>query len=87
MMRRILRLGLLLLIPAVLGGCPLRQVVLASGGNGGALAAVGGMLIGAALAHNFGLAASPAGVPIGGKVAVAAGLVICVPIGWILRDR
>ena len=82
-----LGMSLVGLAAVLLGGCPLRQVVLASGGNGGALVAVGGMLIGAALAHNFGLAASPAGVPIGGKVAVAAGLVICVPIGWILRDR
>ena len=83
----VLGMSLVGLAAILLGGCPLRQMVLAFGGNGGALVAVGGMLAGAALAHNFGLAASPAGVPIGGKVAVAAGLLVCLPIGWILRDR
>jgi hypothetical protein len=82
-----LGMSLVGLAAVLLGGCPLRQVVLASGGNGGALVAVGGMLIGAALAHNFDLAASPTGVPTGGKVAVTAGLAICLLIGWILRDR
>jgi YedE family putative selenium metabolism protein len=71
----------------LLGGCPLRQLVLASQGDGGAVAAVAGMFAGAAFAHNFSLAASPAGVPVGGKVAVAAGLVICLVVGWSLRER
>jgi YedE family putative selenium metabolism protein len=71
----------------LLGGCPLRQLVLASQGDGGAFAAVAGMFAGAAIAHNFSLAASPAGVPIGGKVAVAAGLALCLVVGWSLRER
>jgi len=71
----------------MLGGCPLRQLIMAAGGSGGALVAVGGMIVGAALAHNFQLAASPAGVPVGGKIAVAAGLAVCLPIGWIMREK
>jgi len=75
------------LAAVLLGGCPLRQLVLASGGHGEALVAVGGMLVGSALAHNFQLAATPAGVPAAGKVAVGAGLAICLLIGWILREK
>lgn len=44
----------------LLGGCPLRQVVLAGSGSSDAVMTVIGMFTGAALAHNFKLAASPA---------------------------
>jgi len=60
----------------LMGGCPLRQLVAAAEGNSDAAAAVLGMVFGAALAHNFGLAAGPAGVPPAGGVAVVAGLVV-----------
>jgi len=40
----------------LLGGCPLRQLILAAQGNGDSAVTVFGMLVGAALAHNFGLA-------------------------------
>jgi len=40
----------------LLGGCPLRQLILAGEGNGDSAVTVLGMLIGAAFAHNFGLA-------------------------------
>jgi hypothetical protein len=82
-----LGMSLVGLAAVLLGGCPLRQVVLAAGGSGGAFAAVGGMLCGAAVAHNFDLVASPAGVPIGGKLAVVAGLAVCLVIGWSLREK
>ena len=41
---------------ALLGGCPLRQLILAGEGNGDSAITVIGMLVGAAFAHNFGLA-------------------------------
>lgn len=82
-----LGMALVGLAAVLLGGCPLRQLVLASGGDGSAFLAVGGMLVGAAIAHNFDLAASAAGVPLGGKVAVGAGLLICLGIGWVLREQ
>ncbi|MBN2898829.1 MAG: YedE-related selenium metabolism membrane protein [Clostridia bacterium] len=53
----------------LLGGCPLRQLILAGEGSSDSAVAVAGMLVGAAFAHNFGLAASPNGVPANGKVA------------------
>ena len=70
----------------LLGGCPLRQLVLAAQGDGAAFCAIWGMFAGAAVAHNFELAASPAGVPVGGQVAVMAGLVTCLAVGWTLRE-
>ena len=40
----------------LLGGCPLRQLILAGEGNGDSAVTVIGMLVGAAFAHNFALA-------------------------------
>ena len=40
----------------LLGGCPLRQLILAGEGNGDSAVTVLGMIVGAAFAHNFGLA-------------------------------
>ena len=45
------------------------------------------MFAGAAVAHNFNLAATPTGVPPGGKIAVAAGLALCLVLGWSLREE
>ncbi|MCC8166399.1 MAG: YedE-related selenium metabolism membrane protein [Planctomycetes bacterium] len=66
----------------LLGGCPLRQVIMAGEGNADAGISVVGMLIGAAVAHNFGIAASPAGAPVNGQVAVVAGLVVLTAIAF-----
>lgn len=63
------------------GGCPLRQLVLMGEGNSDAALTVFGMAAGAAFMHNFGLAASPAGVPVNGKVAVILALMLLVVIG------
>ena len=42
----------------LLGGCPLRQLILAGSGNGDSAVTVFGMMAGAAISHNFGLAGS-----------------------------
>lgn len=68
----------------LLGGCPLRQLVAASEGNTDAAVTVFGMLVGAAFAHNFGLAASPKGLPPAGQLAVAAGLVTVLALAAVL---
>jgi YedE family putative selenium metabolism protein len=60
----------------LLGGCPLRQLVMAGEGNADAGVSVLGFLVAGAIAHNFGLAASPAGVPANGKIAVAIGFIV-----------
>lgn len=68
----------------LIAGCPLRQMISASEGNTDSAVTVFGIILGAAAAHNFGLAASPAGVPVNGQIAVAVGLVVVVTIGFAL---
>ncbi len=65
----------------LLGGCPLRQLVLASEGNVDSVVTVLGMLVGAAICHNFKLASSAEGPTPNGKVAVIIALVILVAVG------
>jgi YedE family putative selenium metabolism protein len=60
----------------LLGGCPLRQLVMAGEGNSDAGACVLGFLIAGATAHNFGISASPAGAPANGKIAVIIGFIV-----------
>ena len=70
----------------LLGGCPLRQLILAGEGNGDSAVTVFGMIVGAAFAHNFGLAGNAdamtdgvftaGGVPAAGRVAVILGLAV-----------
>lgn len=65
---------------ALLGGCPLRQLVLAGEGNTDSVITWVGLLVGAAFAHNFGLASSGDGPTDAGKVAVILGLVVVTAI-------
>ena len=66
----------------LLGGCPLRQLILAGSGNGDSGVTVLGLIVGAAFAHNFGLAGAAAsadaagGVGAKGRVAIIIGLVV-----------
>ena len=67
----------------LLGGCPLRQLVLSGEGNSDSAVTVLGLVVGAAFAHNFGLASSAA-VPTGaGKLAVVIGLAAVALIGCL----
>ena len=65
----------------LLGGCPLRQLILAGSGNGDSGIAVLGMTVGAAFCHNFGLASSADGPTANGKIAVIICLVVVAIIG------
>ena len=67
----------------LLGGCPLRQLILAGSGNSDSAVTVVGMMAGAAICHNFGLAASPAGPTLAGKIAVGIGLAVVTLIGFL----
>ncbi len=71
----------------LLGGCPLRQLILTGEGNSDAAITVTGFLFGAAVCHNFGLASSGAGPTLNGMIAVAAGFVILIIIGLFNRER
>lgn len=77
----------------LLGGCPLRQLILAGEGNGDSAVTVLGMIVGAAVAHNFGLAGNPdsvvdgvykvGGIGTHGMVAVVLGFVVLLAISLL----
>ena len=79
------------------GGCPGRQVFLSGEGDSDAFIFFAGMLTGAALAHNFLLASAPDALKDGaltvggpganGMIAVGVGLVVCLIIGFSMRER
>ncbi len=64
----------------LLGGCPLRQLVLSGEGNTDSAVAVLGLAFGAAFAHNFGLASSAKGATVNGQIAVVCGIVVVLLI-------
>lgn len=64
----------------LLGGCPLRQLVLSGEGNTDSAVAVLGLAAGAAFAHNFGLASSAKGATVNGQIAVVIGIVVVLVI-------
>lgn len=72
---------------ALAGGCPGRQLFMAGEGDGDAAVFVFGMIVGAAFAHNFGLASSPKGVGPHGIAAVVIGLAVCLFIGFTMRKK
>jgi len=66
---------------ALAGGCPGRQLFMAGEGNSDAGVFALGLIVGAAVAHNFGLASSPAGIGPHGVAAVIIGMALLVFIG------
>nr|MBU1329029.1 YedE-related selenium metabolism membrane protein [Candidatus Omnitrophota bacterium] len=69
------------------GGCPGRQLFLAGEGDGDAAVFVMGMIVGAGIAHNFGLASSATGVGPYGIPAVGIGFAVCLFIGLTMRKN
>ncbi len=67
---------------ALAGGCPGRQLFLSGEGDSDAALFALGMITGAAISHNFGLASSPDGIGPHGMAAVAIGLLVSVAIGF-----
>ncbi len=67
----------------LLGGCPLRQMILSAEGNIDSVVTFLGLLVGAAFAHNLGLASSGAGPTANGKVAVLIGLAVVLVVGFV----
>jgi len=67
----------------LLGGCPLRQLILSGEGNQDSAITVIGMIVGAACCHNFGLASSGEGPTANGMVAVCIGFAVCLVISLI----
>ena len=75
------------LAATLLGGCPLRQLILSGEGDTDAAATVLGLVVGAGFAHNFVLSSSPAGVSDWGPLAVIMGLAFCLAVGWFMREK
>ena len=81
------------------GGCPLRQLILAGQGSSDSAVTVLGMFFGAALCHNFGLAASgtalnaetqkvvAGAVPVNGKIACIICIVVCFVIAFTNKRK
>lgn len=65
----------------LLGGCPLRQLVLSGEGNTDSAVVVIGLMVGAAICHNFGLASSGEGPTAAGKIAVMLAILATAVIG------
>lgn len=72
---------------ALAGACPGRQLFLSGEGDSDAAVFTLGMLVGAACAHNFGLASSGAGPSANGPIAVIIGMVILLAIGFANRQK
>jgi YedE family putative selenium metabolism protein len=72
---------------ALAGGCPGRQLFMAGEGDGDAAVFALGMIGGAAVSHNFGLASSPAGVGPNGIAAVFICLLVLLFIGFTMRQK
>ena len=65
---------------ALLGGCPLRQLVLAGEGNTDSAITVLGMIAGAAAAHTLKTASSADGTGVNGPIATIVCLVVILVI-------
>ncbi len=82
-----LGLGLVGLTGILLGGCPIRQTVLSGEGDSDAMIVVFGLIIGTAIAHNFGLAASGEGVPVNGQIATIIGYIVVLALAGIVTAQ
>lgn len=71
----------------LLGGCPLRQLILAGEGNTDSAITVLGLMVGAAFCHNFGLASSGEGPTANGKIAVLIGIAVVAVIAAVNTFR
>ena len=71
----------------LLGGCPMRQLILSGEGNTDSVVTVLGLMAGAAFAHNFGLASSADGPTANGKIAVVIGIVVVAVIAVVNSTR
>ncbi|MDD2426560.1 MAG: YedE family putative selenium transporter [Eubacteriales bacterium] len=82
---------------ALLGGCPMRQLVLTGTGNVDSAITMLGFLVGAAFAHNFGLASGgekieegvrvSGGTTEAGRIAVIVAIVIMLVIGFAYSKK
>lgn len=75
------------LAATLVGGCPLRQLILSGEGDADGGMTVLGLLVGAGFAHNFSLASSPKGPGDFGPIAVIVGIAFCLIVGFLMREK
>ena len=71
----------------LLGGCPLRQLILAGQGESDSAVIVLGMMCGAAFCHNLKLASSADGPTGNGKIAVIVGFVVVLVVSLLFTKK
>lgn len=72
----------------LLGGCPLRQLILAGEGNTDSAVTITGFIVGAAISHNLGLASSATGIGTGPvALAVIVGMAVLLVISLLNRPK
>jgi YedE family putative selenium metabolism protein len=74
-------------LSVLIGGCPFRQLVKSGEGDTDAALVVAGMFLGGALVQAWNLAATSAGVPAGGKIALIIGFALLFGFSLLFRNR
>jgi YedE family putative selenium metabolism protein len=74
-------------LSVLIGGCPFRQLVKSGEGDTDAALVVAGMFLGGALVQGWNLAATSAGVPAGGKIAILVGFGLLFSSSLLFRAR
>jgi len=77
------------LASTLLGGCPLRQLILAGEGDSDAAMVILGFLAGAPATQYFLIKSNEGffGVNVNGPLAVLIGLAFCITVGFIMREK
>ena len=70
---------------ALLGACPMRQMILSGQGDNDATVTVLGMLAGASITHNFDISSCSGKLAEFGPIAVIVGLAVCLAIGLLMK--
>ncbi len=83
----VLSLALVGLTGCLVGGCPVRQIVMTGEGNGDAFITLSGILVGGAIAHNLGLVSTGEGPTQAGQTAVVIGLVLALAFAFSIASR
>lgn len=71
----------------LLGGCPMRQLILAGEGNIDSVITILGMFVGAAFSHNFKLASSAKGPTVNGQIATILFIIVLLVISYLSIDK
>lgn len=82
-----LALGIVGMASVFLGGCPFRQLILASQGNTDSVISIAGIVAGAAIAYNYNLAFTAGSLDFNGKFVVCATLAAILIIGFVNIQR